>query len=42
MGILWQKFGFRNALLVGSSLSLISGLMLITMVRTEKNRTRPG
>ena len=36
MGILWQKYGFRNALLVGSALSLISGLMLITMLRTEK------
>ena len=36
MGFLWQKFGFQNALLVGSTLSLVSGLMLITMVRTEK------
>jgi MFS family permease len=38
MGFLWQKFGFRNALFVGASLSLISGIMLITMVRTEKIR----
>jgi hypothetical protein len=42
MGFLWQKIGFRNALLVGSSLSLISGLMLIMMVRTDKICARAG
>jgi MFS family permease len=29
MGFLWQKFGFQTALLLGASLSLISGLALI-------------
>jgi MFS family permease len=38
MGILWQKIGFRHALLVGSALSLISGILLVTLVRTEKTR----
>jgi len=42
MGLLWQKFGFRNALLVGSSLSLISGVMLLTMLRTNSLRTQTG
>lgn len=38
MGLLWQRIGFQNALLVGAALSLVSGLMLILMVRTEQNR----
>jgi MFS family permease len=42
MGLLWQKFGFRNALLVGSSLSLISGVMLLTMLRTNHLREKTG
>lgn len=42
MGILWQKIGFQHALLVGSALSLVSGLMLITMVRTGNNLLQPG
>ncbi|MDH4210210.1 MAG: MFS transporter [candidate division WOR-3 bacterium] len=29
MGYLWQKFGFQTALLLGASLSLISGIALI-------------
>lgn len=29
MGFLWQKFGFQTALLLGASLSLISGVALI-------------
>jgi MFS family permease len=33
MGFLWQKFGFQTALLLGASLSLISGIALIATGR---------
>jgi hypothetical protein len=29
MGFLWQRYGFHTALLLGASLSLISGIALI-------------
>jgi len=34
MGFLWQRFGFQTALMLGASLSLISGLALIATGRT--------
>jgi len=33
MGFLWQKFGFQTALLLGASLSLVSGIALIASSR---------
>lgn len=33
MGLLWQRFGFRTALLLGAGLSLISGVALIASGR---------
>ncbi len=40
MGYLWQKFGFKTALLLGASLSMISGIALIVSGRflAEGNR----
>ena len=38
MGFLWQEFGFQTALLLGASLSLISGLaLIITAQLLQKN-----
>ena len=34
MGFLWQKFGFQTALLLGASLSMISGIALIVSGRS--------
>ncbi len=34
MGFLWQKFGFQTALLLGASLSLISGIALVASGRS--------
>ena len=44
MGFLWQKFGFQIALLLGASLSLISGLALIVSGRflAKRNRSFAG
>ena len=33
MGLLWQRFGFQTALLLGASLSLVSGIALIASGR---------
>ena len=33
MGFLWQRFGFQTALMLGASLSLVSGIALITTAR---------
>lgn len=40
MGVLWQKIGFRGALLVGAGHSLCAGLMLVNLVRPPRGRAR--
>ena len=35
MGLLWQKFGFSIALLIGAGLSFISALLLVTLLGTK-------
>lgn len=44
MGFLWQKFGFQTALLLGASLSLISGVALIVSGKylAKANQTSIG
>lgn len=37
MGLLWQKFGFSIALLLGAGLSLISALLLLTLSGNPKS-----
>jgi MFS family permease len=34
MGFLWQRFGFQTALMLGASLSLVSGIALIATARS--------
>jgi MFS family permease len=38
MGFLWQKFGFQTALLLGASLSLISGIALMVTASAHPSR----
>ena len=38
MGLLWQKFGFQTALLLGASLSFVSGIALIVSGRLLTQR----
>lgn len=38
MGFLWQRFGFQTALVLGASLSLISGIALIATGRILSNK----
>lgn len=37
MGFLWQKFGFKIALLLGTTLSLVAGLLILILPRMQKN-----
>ncbi len=42
MGFLWQRFGFQTALMLGASLSLLSGILLVFTARwfTAKQQDR--
>ena len=42
MGFLWQKFGFQTALLLGASLSLVSGVALIISGKYLTKGTKPS